>query len=282
MNEITIGNKIADGRKAKGLSQAQFAEMLNISKQAVGKWERGESMPDIIMLGKIANIIGVDANHFLSDGENLKKATADRKPKVKNMSFMSLKDADFSGLDNLKEKLSCANIERCKFVGADLKNILFKSNNLKDNDFSDASMEGSKFVSANVERNNFTGVNLQGLETRSSNIVKNNFTNADLTNVVFKSSNIKDNNFVGAKIDGAEFCRSNLTAAKFSGQMTNCIFTGCNFKKTEFVDVTFDNVFFKNNAKNAIFTNCKADNITYAFLKSAKADLSSMTIIPRK
>lgn len=39
-----IGNKIAEARKRINISQAQLAERLFISSQAVGKWERGESM----------------------------------------------------------------------------------------------------------------------------------------------------------------------------------------------------------------------------------------------
>jgi len=61
-----VGRQIASGRKAKGLSQEQFAVLLNISPQAVGKWERSESLPDIFMLGKIGEIIGTtDINYFL-------------------------------------------------------------------------------------------------------------------------------------------------------------------------------------------------------------------------
>jgi len=48
METKAIGNKITDARKKLSISQAQFAEGLFVSAQAVGKWERGESMPDII------------------------------------------------------------------------------------------------------------------------------------------------------------------------------------------------------------------------------------------
>jgi transcriptional regulator with XRE-family HTH domain len=58
MDISIIGTQIAKGRKAKNLSQARFAEMLNVTPQAVGKWERSESLPDIFMLGKIGEIIG--------------------------------------------------------------------------------------------------------------------------------------------------------------------------------------------------------------------------------
>jgi len=57
MDNSIVGSRIAEGRRAKGLSQAQLAGLVRVSPQAVGKWERGESLPDIFMLGKIAGII---------------------------------------------------------------------------------------------------------------------------------------------------------------------------------------------------------------------------------
>lgn len=51
METKMIGNKIAEARKNTNISQAQLVERLFISPQAVGKWERGESMPDITTFG---------------------------------------------------------------------------------------------------------------------------------------------------------------------------------------------------------------------------------------
>jgi len=66
MNNNIIGTRIADGRRAKGFSQAQLARLVCVSPQAVGKWERGESLPDIFMLGRIAEAIGkMNINYFL-------------------------------------------------------------------------------------------------------------------------------------------------------------------------------------------------------------------------
>lgn len=46
LKSTMIGDKITEARKKNNISQAQLAERLFISPQAVGKWERGESMPD--------------------------------------------------------------------------------------------------------------------------------------------------------------------------------------------------------------------------------------------
>ena len=64
LTTMIIGNKIAEARKRINISQAHLAERLFISAQAVGKWERGESMPDIITFNRLAEILGVDLNYF--------------------------------------------------------------------------------------------------------------------------------------------------------------------------------------------------------------------------
>ena len=64
METKMIGNKIATARKKINMSQAQLSQLLFISPQAVGKWERGESMPDILTLSRLAEILAVDLNYF--------------------------------------------------------------------------------------------------------------------------------------------------------------------------------------------------------------------------
>ena len=57
--------KIAELRKSKGISQEQLAELLNTSRQAVSKWERGESYPDIDRLKDLAVFFGVSIDYLL-------------------------------------------------------------------------------------------------------------------------------------------------------------------------------------------------------------------------
>lgn len=63
----TIGNKIAEARKKNQLSQSQLGEQLFISAQAVGKWERGESLPDLILFHRLAGILGMDLSYFTGE-----------------------------------------------------------------------------------------------------------------------------------------------------------------------------------------------------------------------
>jgi transcriptional regulator with XRE-family HTH domain len=121
LNAKMIGNKIAEARKKKNISQAQLAQRLFISSQAVGKWERGESMPDITVFNSLAEILGVDLNYFsegfqsgapeLPSVEPLDKQdefpSGQQEKKLSwDMSRGNWADADFSGLKNLHEKFS--------------------------------------------------------------------------------------------------------------------------------------------------------------------------------
>jgi len=67
---MNFGEKIVSLRKAKGLTQAELGDNLNVTYQAVSKWERGESSPDFATLSKIAKLFGVPITYFEDGGEN--------------------------------------------------------------------------------------------------------------------------------------------------------------------------------------------------------------------
>ncbi len=66
-----LKNIIADNlislRKANKLTQLELAEKLNYSDKAISKWERGESLPDIIILKQLADMYGVGVDYILSE-----------------------------------------------------------------------------------------------------------------------------------------------------------------------------------------------------------------------
>ena len=66
-----LGANIAMFRKEYSLTQAQLAEKLNFSDKAVSKWERGESMPDVPTLARLAQLFGVSVDTLLRDPEAL-------------------------------------------------------------------------------------------------------------------------------------------------------------------------------------------------------------------
>ena len=66
-----IGSNIASYRKQAGLTQAALAEQLNYSDKAVSKWERGESIPDVLTLDALARRLGITVNDLLLDPDAL-------------------------------------------------------------------------------------------------------------------------------------------------------------------------------------------------------------------
>ena len=365
METKIIGNKIAEARKQLNMSQAQLAERLFISPQAVGKWERGESMPDITTFGRMARILGVDLNYFSANDEKLangqqaangiqpetgwmkhdlspeltsttasgtapgsasgtapgpasgtasgpasgtglapgsdphrisgsapdptssevpNSARDNKKRPVRNMSTNTWKDVDFSGLNNIRETVNAANFRNCKFLDSDMKGLVWKNDVLHRCDFSRSSLNLCRFQGSNLEGTRFNGCSLVEADFSSSTINKCNFEGADLTKAFFNFSTISGIRVQDVLWSGTAFKDSQIEDVIFEGNLENCHFEKCGFKRVEFRNTRLINTFFKynNNLKKAIFTNCEVDSLTYAFLKSDKANVEGLTLIEDK
>ena len=70
-----VCRQIADLRKVKGLTQSQLGERLNISFQAVSKWERGETLPDVGILLDLAKVLETTVDHILNGGQRMMEYT---------------------------------------------------------------------------------------------------------------------------------------------------------------------------------------------------------------
>ena len=68
-----LGSNIAAHRKRFGLTQAALAEKLNFSDKAVSKWERGESIPDVVTLARLAELFDVPMDVLVRDKDELPK-----------------------------------------------------------------------------------------------------------------------------------------------------------------------------------------------------------------
>ena len=62
-----IARRIAFYRRQAGHTQADLAEKISYSDKAVSKWERGEGVPDIYVLARIAELYGVTVNDLISE-----------------------------------------------------------------------------------------------------------------------------------------------------------------------------------------------------------------------
>ena len=94
--ENTIGKRIGALQREKGLKQEDIAQTLNVSCQAVSKWENDQSCPDISLLPKLAKLLGVTVDVLLS-GEEEKPATVfvpeNNRKDMKDMMFRVVIDS---------------------------------------------------------------------------------------------------------------------------------------------------------------------------------------------
>lgn len=66
---MRLGQKIAALRKKNNFSQETLAEKMNISRQAVSKWESEQSIPDIEKIVALSELFGVTTDYLLKSGE---------------------------------------------------------------------------------------------------------------------------------------------------------------------------------------------------------------------
>ena len=65
---MALPEKLYALRKKSGLSQEQLAEALNVSRQAISKWEGGSAMPESDKLLALSNYFGVSLDYLIKDG----------------------------------------------------------------------------------------------------------------------------------------------------------------------------------------------------------------------
>lgn len=223
-------------------------------------------------------------------------------------------DADFSGLKNLHEKFSSSNMQRCRFNDSDLSGLLLKSNNVDSCDFSNSdisnshirgsnllknkfkncSLKETEFSASNIEKCDFSGANLAGAGFSKSFIYGSDFDFADFTGAVIKaggftgiaikSGDPEKNIITGAVWNHTSFIDTHVADMVFTGSLKDCYFENCNFTRVRFQNATLINTFFKNNRnlKKIRFADCKADRITYEFLKQGEADLTGITLLTQE
>ncbi len=100
MDQKRIGAFIAQCRKEKNLTQMQLAEKLDITNQAISKWETGKGMPDVTLLQPLCEILGISLNELFS-GERLseenykEKAEANISQLFKEKQIVNLKPVKY-------------------------------------------------------------------------------------------------------------------------------------------------------------------------------------------
>lgn len=92
MNDLkqVIASNISKLRKQKKLTQLEFAKALNYSDKAISKWERAESIPDVIILKQIADLFGVTVDYIITEHVNDEKILVIEEKKKSKINKISL------------------------------------------------------------------------------------------------------------------------------------------------------------------------------------------------
>ncbi|HEY4112254.1 pentapeptide repeat-containing protein [Puia sp.] len=312
MESSIIGNKIAKARKGINISQAQLAQRLFISPQAVGKWERGESIPDLPTLNRLAAILGVDLNYF---SENFPSGEAEKATGRSTGVAAPSREPEQAIADqptpepSLLMNFNGSNLPNSDFAGIVAHKRKFHGSALRGSDFSGADLTGSSFNASDVREANFDGANLTDCTLSASDLSDTHFDKSILVRTEFSKSALTRAKFAAAKLTEAKLTKTDLRKTVFE----NCVFDGVDFADSDMRGLcldgqTFMNVRFHNTAlgdatfNGAILTNVSfrapyaitnkyyrsiktirfdgatMDKLTYAFLKGMGADLSKVTV----
>ena len=76
---MTIGDRLLKLRKEKNLSQEDLANILDVSRQTVSKWETGESMPDFNKICPLCEYFGITSDELITGKQNIVEAQKENK-----------------------------------------------------------------------------------------------------------------------------------------------------------------------------------------------------------
>ena len=123
--EMTIGKRIAALRREKNLKQDDLAQMLEVSPQAVSKWENDQTCPDISLLPKLAKILGVSVDELLSGKQELQPVVTlvpeDQRKDIKDMTLRIVVDS--ADGDKVRVNLPMALVQLAMEMGMEMPQI---------------------------------------------------------------------------------------------------------------------------------------------------------------
>ena len=122
--ETTLGKRIAALRKQKELRQDDIAQLLDVSPQAVSKWENDQTCPDIGLLPKLAQILGVTTDELLSGKHTLQEVRVLPPEERKDIKDMLLRIiVDSSDGDKVRINLPMALVQIAVDMGTEMPQI---------------------------------------------------------------------------------------------------------------------------------------------------------------
>ena len=102
INKIHFGKRISSLRKKLGLSQAELAEKLEVTAQAVSKWECGTALPDIDLLLELSLLYHITINEMLEEADVIYELTG-QKADADGIAYFTSQSESKKNLDWAKE-----------------------------------------------------------------------------------------------------------------------------------------------------------------------------------
>lgn len=123
--DMTIGKRIAALRREKGLKQDDLAQLLEVSPQAVSKWENDLTCPDISLLPTLARILGVSVDELLSGKQEQQPAVTlvpeEQRKDIKDMMLRVIVDSAQG--DKVRVNLPMALVQLTMEIGMEMPQI---------------------------------------------------------------------------------------------------------------------------------------------------------------
>lgn len=295
VNEKIISERISAARKELGLTQTDLARKINMSPQNVSKWECGESLPDILTLNVIADVLGKKIDYFFSEtineqadikssqnssesdilnqekpfGTDTEKqdnvGTDSNSKKSTRLTFNNALNA-WKGMDFSDTQLHNYNFKYAKFVGCNFNSTDFNETELPYTEFIGCDLDNANLSNCKIERADFKDCSFKTTKFNGATLKQSDFTGSNFENTVFQDVKQEATSYSGSSFEKIEFVKQDFKSASFKrASFINCSFIDCTFADCNFSGTSFDN--------------CTADKISYNFMHQCKAPVAKLKII---
>ena len=129
---MSIGSQIARYRKSLNMTQEELGQLVGVSNQAVSKWESEISMPDIMLLPRIASVLEMTLDDLFAEQTDKKQQI---KSNVFNMNAVRSfpKDAQIMIIDAICRQTNLINCNSWDFLKVDMNTLTKKIDHIKKN-----------------------------------------------------------------------------------------------------------------------------------------------------
>ena len=123
-DNMTLGQKLKEIRKRFGLSQESLAEIMNVSRQAITKWESDEGLPDVSNLQELSKVFNLTVDYLLNNDNilpalSMKKQLDKDKYEMNNKGYIQIIEDNYTEPWEVYELLKTKNHSKLSWIVSD-------------------------------------------------------------------------------------------------------------------------------------------------------------------